>query len=61
MRIRFLEIAEIELDEAIAYYNHEATGLGESFRISVILQRSCRMTLEERSRSAAYGDSMMFS
>jgi hypothetical protein len=25
MRIRFLEIAQIELDEAIEYYNHEAT------------------------------------
>jgi hypothetical protein len=30
-------------------------------RISVILQRSCRMTLEERSRSAAYGDSILSS
>jgi hypothetical protein len=35
MRIRFLEIAEIELDEAIAYYNHEATGLGEAFLTKV--------------------------
>jgi len=24
MRIRFLEIAQIELDEAIEYYNYEA-------------------------------------
>ena len=31
------------------------------FRISVILLRSCRMTLEERSRSAAYGDSILSS
>jgi len=36
MRIRFLEIAEIELDEAIAYYNHEATGLGEAFLTEVL-------------------------
>ena len=31
MRIRFLEIAQIELDEAIEYYNHETPGLGEAF------------------------------
>jgi len=36
MRIRFLEIAEIELDEAIAYYNYEATGLGEAFLTEVL-------------------------
>lgn len=29
MRIRFLEIAEIELDEAIQYYNSKALGLGD--------------------------------
>ena len=33
MRIRFLEIAEIELDEAIQYYNSKgAFGLGDDFR-----------------------------
>jgi len=31
MRIRFLEIAQIELDEAIEYYNYETPGLGEAF------------------------------
>ena len=31
MRIRFLEIAQIELDEAIVYYNYETPGLGEEF------------------------------
>jgi hypothetical protein len=31
MRIRFLEIAKIELDEAIQYYNYQAHGLGEVF------------------------------
>jgi hypothetical protein len=29
MRIRFLETAEIELDEAVKYYNHELPGLGD--------------------------------
>jgi toxin ParE2 len=28
MRIRFLDAARIELDEAIQYYNYEAHGLG---------------------------------
>ncbi len=28
MRIRFLEMAQIELDEAIEYYNYETAGLG---------------------------------
>ena len=31
MRIRFLEIAQIELDDAIEYYNYEVPGLGEAF------------------------------
>lgn len=31
MRIRFLEIAQIELDEAVEYYKYEAPGLGEAF------------------------------
>ena len=36
MRIRFLEIAQIELDEAIAYYNGEVPGLGEAFLTDVL-------------------------
>lgn len=36
MRIRFLEIAKIELDEAIQYYNYEAHGLGEDFLSEVL-------------------------
>ncbi len=36
MRIRFLEIAQIELDEAIAYYNYEMPGLGEVFLTDVL-------------------------
>jgi plasmid stabilization system protein ParE len=36
MRIRFLEIAEIELDEAFQYYNYEAVGLGDDFLAEVL-------------------------
>jgi len=31
MKIRFLEIAQSELDNAINYYNSERPGLGQSF------------------------------
>jgi hypothetical protein len=36
MRIRFLEIAEIELDEAVRYYDREAAGLGDDFLTEVL-------------------------
>ena len=36
MKIQFLEIARQELDDAIAYYNEEVTGLGESFLLEVL-------------------------
>ena len=36
MRIRFLEIAQIELDEAINYYNRESSGLGDDFLTEVL-------------------------
>jgi hypothetical protein len=36
MRIRFLEIAEIELDEAIHYYNNEVSGLGDIFLTEIL-------------------------
>jgi hypothetical protein len=36
MQIRFLEIAEIELDEAIQYYNYEVAGLGDDFLTEVL-------------------------
>lgn len=36
MRIRFLEIAEIELDEAVKFYNHELPGLGDEFLAEVV-------------------------
>lgn len=36
MRIRFLEIAQIELDEAVEYYNCELPGLGERFLTEVL-------------------------
>ena len=32
MKIEFLEPAESEFDEAVAYYNHEQADLGERFR-----------------------------
>jgi plasmid stabilization system protein ParE len=36
MRIRFLEIAQIELHEAIEYYNYEVPRLGEAFLTEVL-------------------------
>ena len=36
MKISFLEIAQIELDDAIDYYNYEAPGLGDAFLIEVL-------------------------
>ena len=36
MKIHFLEIAQIELDEAIQYYNDESSGLGENFLAEVL-------------------------
>ena len=36
MRIRFLEVAQIELDDAIKYYNYELPGLGEAFLTEVL-------------------------
>jgi len=36
MRIRFLEIAQIELDQAIEYYNYESPGLGDAFLTEVL-------------------------
>jgi hypothetical protein len=36
MRVRFLEPARLELDEAISYYNTELAGLGEAFLLEVL-------------------------
>jgi len=36
MRIRFLETARIELDDAIEYYNYEVPGLGGAFLTEVL-------------------------
>lgn len=36
MQIRFLEIAQIELDEAIDYYNYEESGFGGDFLTEVL-------------------------
>ena len=36
MKINFLEIAQIELDDAIEYYNYEIPGLGDAFLTEVL-------------------------
>ena len=36
MDIRFLDIAQRELDEAVEYYNAESPGLGEQFLLEVL-------------------------
>jgi hypothetical protein len=36
MKIIFLEIAQIELDDAIEYYNYEVPGLGDAFLTEVL-------------------------
>ena len=36
MKVRFLEIAEIELEEAVRWYAEQAPGLGDAFLIEVL-------------------------
>jgi len=36
MKINFLEIAQIELDDAIEYYNYELSGLGDAFLTEIL-------------------------
>jgi len=36
MKVSFLEIAQIELDEAVEYYNYELPGLGDAFLTEVL-------------------------
>jgi hypothetical protein len=36
MKIRFLEIAQLEVDDAIGYYNNEAAGPGDAFLTEVL-------------------------
>jgi hypothetical protein len=36
MKIRFLEIAEIELDDAVKLYDQESPGLGDEFLTEII-------------------------
>ncbi len=36
MKIKFLDIARLELDEAVEYYNYEVSGLGNAFLAEVI-------------------------
>ncbi len=34
--VEFLEVAQIELDEAIEYYNQEKSGVGDEFLLEVL-------------------------
>jgi hypothetical protein len=36
VKVGFLEIAEIELDEAVRWYDAQAPGLGDAFLIEVL-------------------------
>lgn len=36
MKIRFLDVAQMELDEAVEYYNTEVKGLGKSFLVEAV-------------------------
>ena len=36
MSVRLLEVAQQELDEAIAYYNGQAPGLGDAFLLETV-------------------------
>ena len=36
MKINFLDIAQIELDDSIEYYNNEVPGLGDAFLAEVL-------------------------
>lgn len=36
MKINFLEIAQVELDDAIKYYNYEIPGLGDAFLTEIL-------------------------
>jgi len=36
MQIKFLEIAQIELDDAVSYYNREMSGLGDRFLTEIV-------------------------
>ena len=36
MEIRFLDLAQAKLDEAVAYYNSELPGLGDDFLVQIL-------------------------
>lgn len=36
MKIRFLEVAETELDDAVNFYNRESPGLGDRFLAEIL-------------------------
>jgi hypothetical protein len=53
MKINFLEIAQIELDEAIEYYNYEVPGLGDAFLTEVLNVAIGRKGLKKKVNSHA--------
>ena len=36
MTVRFFEIAQMELDEAVVHYNGESSGLGNAFLLETV-------------------------
>jgi toxin ParE2 len=54
--VRFLEIAEIELDQAIHWYGARAPGLGDAFLIEVLsaADRIVRAKASTAAASAAF-------
>ncbi|MGH8674426.1 MAG: type II toxin-antitoxin system RelE/ParE family toxin [Burkholderiales bacterium] len=36
MNVRFLEVAQQELDDAVSHYNRESTGLGDAFLLETV-------------------------
>jgi len=46
--VRFLEIAEIELDQAIQWYGAQTLGLGRAFLIEVLLPRTESVAFRRR-------------
>jgi hypothetical protein len=44
--VRFLEIAEVELDQAIRWYSTQAPGLGDAFLLEVYLLPDASRTFQ---------------
>lgn len=52
MTVRVLEVAQQELDEAIAYYNGQAPGLGDAFLLETVAAITSDPGLSARRMSA---------